>query len=75
MARILIIIQLTVRLHTFIIGFRLTPPLSQAPLLGQDELTRRKRALDTRGLSVRLHTLLIIIRVNPFARVSGLSML
>ena len=31
-------------------------PLSQAPLLGQDELTRRKRDLDTRGLSVRLHT-------------------
>ena len=66
---------MSVRLHTFIIGFRLTPPLSQAPLLGQDELTRRKRDLDTRGLSVRLHTLLIIIRVNPFARVSGLSML
>ena len=42
-----------VRLHTFIIGFRLTTPLS----LGQDELTRRKRDLDTRGLSVRLHTL------------------
>ena len=40
-----------------IIGFRLTTPLSQAPLLGQDELTRRKRNLDTRGLSVRLHTL------------------
>ena len=38
-----------VRLHTFIIGFRLTTPLSQAPLLGQDELTRRKRDLDTRG--------------------------
>ena len=33
------------------------PPLSQAPLLGQDELTRRKRDLDMRGLSVRLHTL------------------
>ena len=66
---------MSVRLHTFIIGFRLTPPLSQAPLLGQDELTRRKRDLDTRGLSVRLHTLLIIICVNPFARVSGLSML
>ena len=64
-----------VRLHTFIIRLRLTPPLSQAPLLGQDELTRRKRDLDTRGLSVRLHTLLIIICVNPFARVSGLSML
>ena len=47
---------MSVRLHTFIIGFRLTPPLSQAPLLGQDELTRRKRDLDTRGLSVRLHT-------------------
>ena len=57
MARILIIIQLGRRLHTFIIGFRLTAPLSQAPSLGQDELTRRKRDLDTRGLSVRLHTL------------------
>ena len=43
-------------LHTLLIGFRLTPPLSQAPLLGQDELTRRKRNLDTRGLCVRLHT-------------------
>ena len=53
---------MSVRLHTFIIGFRLTPPLSQAPLLGQDELTRRKRDLDTRGLSVRLHTLLIGFR-------------
>lgn len=42
--------------HLVIIRFRLTPPLSQAPLLGQDELTRRKRDLDTRGLSVRLHT-------------------
>ena len=40
-----------------IIGFRLTTPLSQAPLLGQDELTRRKRDLDTRGMIVRLHTL------------------
>ena len=48
---------MSVRLRTFIIGFRLTTPLSQAPLLGQDELTRRKRDLDTRGLSVRLHTL------------------
>gem|GEM_PF-6672608 len=48
---------MSVRLHTFIIGFRLTTPLSQAPLLGQDELTRRKRDLDTRGLTVRLHTL------------------
>ena len=46
-----------VRLRTFLIGFRLTTPLSQAPLLGQDELTRRKRDLDTRGLTVRLHTL------------------
>ena len=44
--------------HLVLIGFRLTTPLSQAPLLGQDELTRRKRDLDTRGLSVRLHTLL-----------------
>ncbi len=43
--------------HLVLIGFRLTTPLSQAPLLGQDELTRRKRDLDTRGLSVRLHTL------------------
>ena len=60
--------------HLVLIRFRLTTPLFQAPLLGQDELTRRKRDLDTRGLSVRLHTLLII-RVNPFARVSGLSML
>ena len=44
-------------LRTLLIGFRLTTPLSQAPLLGQDELTRRKRDLDTRGMSVRLHTL------------------
>ena len=43
--------------HLVLIRFRLTAPLSQAPLLGQDELTRRKRNLDTRGLSVRLHTL------------------
>ena len=43
--------------HLVIIRFRLTTPLSQAPLLGQDELTRRKRNLDTRGLSVRLRTL------------------
>ena len=43
--------------HLVLIGFRLTTPLSQAPLLGQDELTRRKRNLDTRGLTVRLHTL------------------
>ena len=43
--------------HLVLIGFRLTTPLSQAPLLGQDELTRRKRDLDTRGLTVRLHTL------------------
>ena len=42
--------------HLVLIRFRLTTPLSQAPLLGQDELTRRKRDLDTRGLSVRLHT-------------------
>ena len=42
--------------HLVLIGFRLTTPLSQAPLLGQDELTRRKRNLDTRGLNVRLHT-------------------
>ena len=48
---------MTACFHTFIIRLRLTPPLSQAPLLGQDELTRRKRDLDTRGLSVRLHTL------------------
>ena len=48
---------MSARFHTFIIGFRLTPTLSQVPLLGQDELTRRKRDLDTRGLSVRLHTL------------------
>ncbi len=48
---------MTARLHTLLIGFRLTAPLSQAPLLGQDKLTRRKRNLDTRGLSVRLHTL------------------
>ena len=43
--------------HLVLIGFRLTTPLSQAPLLGQDELTRRKRDLDTRGLTVRLRTL------------------
>ena len=43
--------------HLVLIRFRLTTPLSQAPLLGQDELTRRKRNLDTRGLTVRLHTL------------------
>ena len=43
--------------HLVIIGFRLTAPLSQAPSLGQDELTRRKCDLDTRGLTVRLHTL------------------
>ncbi len=42
--------------HLVLIRFRLTTPLSQAPLLGQDELTRRKRNLDTRGLCVRLHT-------------------
>ena len=42
--------------HLVLIRLRLTTPLSQAPLLGQDELTRRKRDLDTRGLSVRLHT-------------------
>ena len=54
-----------VRLHTFIIGFRLTTPLSQAPLLGQDELTRRKRDLDTRGLSVRLpHLALIMFQLS-----------
>ena len=35
--------------HLVIIGFRLTPPLSQAHLLGQDELTRRKHDLDTLG--------------------------
>ena len=51
--------------HLVIIGFRLTAPLSQAPSLGQDELTRRKRALDTRGLSVRLHTL--FFSTYPFA--------
>ena len=45
--------------HLVLIGFRLTTPLSQAPLLGQDELTCRKRDLDTRGLSVRLHTLFL----------------
>ena len=48
---------MSARFRTLLIGFRLTTPLSQAPLLGQDELTRRKRDLDTRGLSVRLHTL------------------
>ena len=42
--------------HLVLIRFRLTAPLSQAPSLGQDELTRRKRDLDTRGLTVRLHT-------------------
>ena len=47
---------MSARFRTLLIGFRLTTPLSQAPLLGQDELTRRKRDLDTRGLSVRLHT-------------------
>ena len=45
--------------HLVLIGFRLTTPLSQAPLLGQDELTRRKRALDTRGLTVRLPHLVL----------------
>ena len=54
-----------VRLHTLLIRFRLTAPLSQAPLLGQDKLTRRKRTLDTRGLSVRLHTL--FFSTYPFA--------
>ena len=49
---------MSARFHTLLIGFRLTTPLSQAPLLGQDELTRRKRDLDTRRLSVRLRTLL-----------------
>ena len=43
--------------HLVLIRLRLTTPLSQAPLLGQDELTRRKRDLDTRGLSARFHTL------------------
>ena len=43
--------------HLVLIRFRLTAPLSQAPSLGQDELTRRKCDLDTRGLTVRLHTL------------------
>ena len=43
--------------HLVLIRFRLTAPLSQAPLLGQDELTRCKRDLDTRELTVRLHTL------------------
>ena len=50
---------MSARFRTLLIGFRLTTPLSQAPLLGQDKLTRRKRDLDTRGLSVRLRTLLI----------------
>ena len=49
MARILINIQLRLIFTPFIIRFRLTPPLFQAPLLGQDELTRRKRDLDTRA--------------------------
>ena len=49
---------MSARFRTLLIGFRLTTPLSQAPLLGQDELTRRKRDLDTRRLSVRLRTLL-----------------
>ena len=55
--------------HLVIIRFRLTTPLSQTPLLGQDELTRRKRDLDTRGLSVRLHTLLnqVSARIPPIA--------
>ena len=48
---------ISARFRTFIIRLRLTTPLSQAPLLGQDELTRRKRDLDTRGLSARFHTL------------------
>ena len=43
--------------HLVLIRLRLTTPLYQAPLLGQDELTRRKRDLDTRGLSARFHTL------------------
>ena len=56
---------MSARFHTFIIGFRLTTPLSQAPLLGQDELTRRKRDLDTRGLSVRLpHLALIMFQLS-----------
>ena len=64
-----------VRLHTFIIGFRLTTPLSQAPLLGQDELTRRKRDLDTRGLTVRLHTLpnRVPPRIPPIASKDSLD--
>ena len=43
-----------------IIMFRLTTPLSQAPLLGQDELTRRKRDLDTRGHDRSLSHLALI---------------
>ena len=51
---------ISARFRTFIIRLRLTTPLSQAPLLGQDELTRRKRDLDTRGLTVRLPHLVLI---------------
>ena len=78
-ARILINIQLyglmSARFHTFIIRFRLTTPLSQAPLLGQDELTRRKRNLDTRGLSVRLHTFhnRVPARIPPIASKDSLD--
>ena len=48
---------MSARFRTLLIRFRLTPPLSQAPLLGQDKLTRRKRDLDTRGHNRSLHTL------------------
>ena len=61
--------------HLALIRFRLTTPLSQAPLLGQDELTRRKRDLDTRGLSVRLHTLpnRVPPRIPPIASKDSLD--
>ena len=63
------------RFRTLQIMFLLTAPLSQAPLLGQDELTRRKRDLDTRGLSVRLRTLLnqVPARIPPIASKDSLD--
>ena len=48
---------MTARLRTFIIGLRPATRLMISSCRVEDELTRRKRDLDTRGLSVRLHTL------------------
>ena len=58
---------ISARFRTFIIRLRLTTPLSQAPLLGQDELTRRKRDLDTRGHK-RSAPHLILIGFRPATR-------